>query len=71
MGKRRSSYIKLKNGDSFEIEKSGGIINMACCDCGLVHNIAVARKSKKIIFTMMRDNRRTGQKRRYNKYDKK
>ena len=65
-------YKQLKNGDGFEIGESGGVINIACCDCGLVHNIIVAtKKNGNINFTIMRDNRRTGQKRRHNKYDKK
>ena len=64
-------YITLNNGDSFEIER-GGVINMGCCDCGLVHNILVAIKgNNNVRLTIFRDNRRTGQKRRFNKFDKK
>ena len=69
MGKK---YIKLKSGDSFELEKSGSVINMCCCDCGLVHNIIVTtQKKNKIKLMLFRDNRRTGQKRRHNNFSMK
>lgn len=65
-------YIQLKNGDSFEIEKTGGIINFSCCDCGLVHRFAITiEKSGNVGFALERNNRATGQRRRYNKFDKK
>ena len=68
----RSSYIKLKNGDSFEIEKTGGVINFSCCDCGLVHRFTVGinKNGGGIHFSITRHNRATGQRRRRNKYEK-
>jgi hypothetical protein len=65
-------YIQLKDGDCFEIEKTGGVINFSCCDCGLVHRFAISiEKNGNIGFALERNNRATGQRRRHNKFDKK
>ena len=45
-----------------------GFHRLACCDCGLIHHINFRIKDKKIQFQPFRDNRATGQKRRFNKY---
>lgn len=67
------AYIQLKDGDSFEIERTGGVINLGCCDCGLVHkfDVGISKNNNRIYFTITRDSRATGQRRRYNKFDKK
>lgn len=58
--------IQLYDGDGFEIPASGGIIKFACCDCGLVHNFALAvEENGKIGFVQERNNRSTGQRRRW------
>jgi len=66
----KTKYIKLKNGDSFEIDISGGEINFSCCDCGLVHRFTIGINKSGIHFVIKRDNRATGQRRRHNKFDK-
>lgn len=59
-------YKQLKDGDCFELNSKGEIFNFACCDCGLVHKIAVALENNgNIGFCVERDNRKTGQKRRW------
>jgi len=41
---------------------------LACCDCGLVHNVKISMmKNGKIKFVIDRDDRRTAQIRRYGK----
>ncbi len=39
-------------------------MNMACCDCGLVHNIAVVPLKTRLKVFFWRDNRRTANHRR-------
>ena len=64
-----SKYIQLFEGDGFTFPPEGGIINFSCCDCGLVHQFAFAiEEDSKIGFAIKRDNRRTGQLRRYKNY---
>lgn len=66
-------YKQLKKGDSFEIDRTGGVINFSCCDCGLVHRfeVSINKNNNNIYFSISRDNRATGQRRRYNKFYKK
>ena len=68
-----SKYTQLKDGDSFEIERTDGIIKLGCCECGLVHcfDIGINKNGRGIYLSITRDNRATGQRRRYNKFDKK
>lgn len=40
---------------------------MACCDCGLVHQMDFRIKDKRVQFRAFRDNRATGQFRRWRK----
>lgn len=68
-------YRQVGNGEILRFSKAGSIMNLACCDCGLVHNIKVRRvykgKDKGMVdIIMTRDNRRSGQIRRWNKYEK-
>jgi hypothetical protein len=61
-----SKYHVLQDGDGMEIESTGEVIRFACCDCGLVHRIAlVIEENGKIGFSVKRDKRATGQKRRW------
>ena len=41
---------------------------IACCDCGLVHHIEIREHKGELQMRAIRDNRATGQKRRFNKY---
>ena len=38
---------------------------MGCCDCGLVHSLDFRIRKGRVQFRAFRDNRRTGQLRRY------
>lgn len=40
---------------------------LSCCDCGLVHEFQFRSRSKQIEYRVRRDNRSTGQMRRYRK----
>lgn len=67
-----NKYVQLNDGDSVEIDKEDGRMYFSCCDCGLVHKFAFAiEDSGNIGFALERDNRRTGQRRRYHSFDKK
>ena len=62
-------YVQLYKGDSFTFPPKGGTIYFVCCDCGLVHHFGFAIEDNgKIGFAVERDNRRTGQLRRYRSY---
>ena len=77
------TYYKVEDNIPFDLELKENIIemggrrktkiigsdwNFACCDCGLVHNIVIFPSKNKVKIIMQRDNRRTGQVRRYNDY---
>uniref|UniRef100_A0A6M3LLP2 Uncharacterized protein n=1 Tax=viral metagenome TaxID=1070528 RepID=A0A6M3LLP2_9ZZZZ len=58
--------MKYNKLDGFEIEL-GTVFKLACCDCGLVHNIAIAKENNdKIGFALERNNKATAQLRRHN-----
>ena len=58
-------YRQLYDGDSIELNPQKNILNFACCDCGLVHNIKfTVNHRQKMRMTLKRDNRRTGRMRR-------
>ena len=49
------------------ILEDGEIFRFACCDCGLVHSMAVAREEDgRIGLAFKRENRHTAQLRRHN-----
>ena len=54
-----------RNGLRIDPERS--CIYLACCDCGLVHKVFIVRhrKGRDVTLRMYRDNRRTGQRRRW------
>lgn len=56
-------YVKTYNNQWFRVKRP--IWNMACCDCGLVHAVRFHVSGRKIFMAVTRDNRATGQKRRY------
>lgn len=59
-------YPVLTDGDAITI-KPGEILRFACCDCGLVHNMAFAFEEGEIGIAIERNRRATGQKRRHMK----
>ncbi len=56
-------YTNQKDGDWIKVIRRKHKI--LCCDCGLVHNLNFRLKKDKIEFQAIRDNRATGQRRRY------
>ena len=56
--------------DKGETIKEKGVLFIACCDCGLVHELYFKKiKNGECLIKLDRDNRRTGQFRRhYHKY---
>ena len=61
-------YNQLKNGDSLLFTHGNYKGKMGCCDCGLVHDVQVQiLKRKKVKITFVRNERSTGQRRRWQK----
>ena len=61
-----SKYITVGNGSKIEVALDTKFIwQLACCDCGLVHDILVKVDATGTVFTIHRNNRATGQRRRY------
>jgi len=58
-------YLRLDKIDVMEV-KLDTIFRFACCDCGLVHNIAIAKeKNGRIGLAIERNNKSTAQFRRH------
>lgn len=58
-------YFQIKDGEGFEL--SARVIHrIACCDCGLVHNVVLvaSRDRKTIGIAVKRNNRATSARRR-------
>ena len=59
-------YTELHKGDSFEIEPNS-TMNLACCDCNLVHKLIFKiLDNGNIGMTLKRNNRETAKKRKAN-----
>lgn len=60
-------YIQRKDGEGWSI-RNREIFRLACCDCGLVHNLVIAISGKRrgtiIGISAERNERATAQKRR-------
>jgi nitroimidazol reductase NimA-like FMN-containing flavoprotein (pyridoxamine 5'-phosphate oxidase superfamily) len=54
-------YLELEDGGRFEVDiKKSELLRLACCDCGLVHEIAFAiEKNGKLGIAMKRNSRAT------------
>lgn len=65
---KRSRYETITDGDGLTI-KNREVFKLACCDCGLVHDVVVVaggiRKGKDIGLAMRRNKRATSQRRRH------
>lgn len=60
-------YNRLKDGDSLLFSNIARTTKIACCDCGLIHDILVTVLPKKNVrITFKRNSRSTGQMRRWN-----
>ena len=62
----RTKYTQRLDGEGWEITL-GQIFKIACCDCGLVHNVIIVEEDGEIGMAAERDNRATGQRRRHMK----
>ncbi len=58
-----SHYKQRKDGEGWTVE-AGQIFKLACCDCGLVHQVVIVIDDGKVGIAAKRDNRATGQRRR-------
>ncbi len=52
-------YPKLPN-----VQPKVGLVQLACCDCGLVHTMGFTSDKQGLRLEFVRDNRATGQMRR-------
>ncbi len=65
-----SKFLDIKDGEAVVIEyirsnkTKVGVINFACCDCGLVHRIVFIPLKTRLKIFFYRDNRRTANHRR-------
>ena len=57
-------YPVLTDGEGVAV-KPGEIVRFACCDCGLVHDVAFAFEDGEIGIALRRNIRATGQRRRW------
>lgn len=57
-------YPVLQDGEGIAVQP-GEILKLACCDCGLVHDVAFAYEDGEIGIALRRNNRATGQRRRW------
>jgi hypothetical protein len=58
-------YTQRKDGEGFAVP-NGAIYRLACCDCGLVHDVVfISEDGKPIGVAARRNNRATAQRRRY------
>ncbi len=58
-----SRYTQRKDGEGWEV-KPGEVFKLACCDCGLVHQVVIVIEDGKVGIAAKRDTRATGQRRR-------
>lgn len=59
-------YQSWQDGEGIEF-KSGERFKFACCDCGLVHEICLVSRGRKIGMAIKRNQRATAAKRRQRK----
>ena len=56
-------YVQRKDGEGFEVP-IGEVYRLACCDCGLVHDVVWVYEDGKLAMAAKRNNRATAQRRR-------
>lgn len=63
----KTKYTQRQDGEGFTIP-NGQIYKLACCDCGLVHQIVISapgvKEGEPLGFAARRDNRATATRRR-------
>lgn len=64
---RRAEYEQLWNDEEFVIDQRKERLFVACCECGLVHEIKIkVKKDNKLGIIINRDDRKTKSFRRQN-----
>ena len=58
-----SRYTPRKDCEGWSVE-SGEVFKLACCDCGLVHQMVLVSDGERIGIAARRDNRATAARRR-------
>jgi hypothetical protein len=58
-----SRYTQRKDGEGWTVQP-GQIFKIACCDCGLVHQVVFVVEGGEVGIAAKRDARATGQRRR-------
>lgn len=53
----RYSYKPIIDGEGFEMQ-SGEVFRLACCDCGLVHNVVIVSQDEAPVGVAMERNRK-------------
>ena len=61
----KNKYPQKVAGEATEINWRRQDFKFCCCDCGLVHHIRFIVSGHRLRFRVWRDNRATGQIRRY------
>lgn len=56
-------YQQIIDGEGFEM-LSGEVYRLACCDCGLVHDMVIVSHDEKPVGIAMRRNKKATTKRR-------
>lgn len=62
----KARYKQREDGEGWSV-RSSEQFRIACCDCGLVHDVLVVAKGKEIGIAARRNNRATAQRRRKKK----
>ena len=58
-----SRYVQRKDGEGWTVTP-GEVFKLACCSCGLVHQVVIVVEDGVVGIAAKRDNRATGQRRR-------
>ena len=68
--KSKSKYEQLVEGEPFVVSVGRYVLDMACCDCGLVHRVTVKILSpRRVALTYIMDSRKTAAYRRHHGID--
>ena len=68
----KTKYTQRRDGEGWE-EKSHRVFKLACCDCGLVHDVVIVagKPGRKVGIAAKRNTRSTGQRRRHTSQNEK
>jgi len=58
-----TKYPNRQDGEGFEVPL-GEVYRLACCDCGLIHDVVFVYEKGVLVMTCTRNNRATAQKRK-------